>query len=123
MDIKIHFTKKNCFLMVGVLFCGTIVLGGWYVSPLKARHDIKATCQINCDCFDNVVDYRLTNDQARLFSKFIKEIGKRKDASALEFMDAAEAVRIQQAFEICKPQVQASVKQQTVTDKKIKNKK
>ena len=134
MDIKIHFTKKSCSLVVGLLLCGTIILGGWYVSPLKARYDIKATCQNNCGCFDNVVDYRLTNDQARLFSKFIKEIGKRQDASALEFMDAAEAIRIQQAFDVCKPQVKNSVEQQTipnqvseeqqtVTDKKMKNKK
>ena len=116
MDIKIHFTKKGGFLVAGLLLCSVIALGGWYVSPLKARHDIKATCKNNCDCFGNIVDYRLTNDQVRMFSKFIKEIGKRKNASALEFMDAAEAVRIQQAFDVCKPQAQAVAEQQTTAD-------
>ena len=116
MDIKIRFTKKGGFLVAGLFLCGVIALGGWYVSPLKARHDIKATCKSNCDCFGNIVDYRLTNDQVRSFSKFIKEIEKRKNVNVLEFMDATDAIRIQQAFEVCRPQVQAVAAQQAVTN-------
>ena len=124
MDIKIRFTGKGCIVLFAVFLCGLIAFGGWYLSPLKARHDIKATCQNNCGCFDNVVDYRLTNNQAQLFSKFIKELGKRKDANVLEFMDTVEAVRIQQAFAVCQPQAQASAEKEPVTDNKTtKNKK
>ena len=118
MDIKIRFTKKSCLIGSALVLCG--VIGGWYYSPLKARHDIKATCQNNCACFDNVVDYRLTNEQARLFARFMKELNRRKDANVLEFMDTVDAVRIQQAFTACQPQVQVSEEEQAIADKKIK---
>ena len=117
MDIKIHFTKKGGIIGSAIVFCGLIALGGWYLSPLKARHDIKVTCQNNCGCFDNVVDYRLTNDQARLFAKFIKELGKRKNANVLEFMDAVDAVRIQQAFAVCQPQPPVSTEEENPNNK------
>ena len=115
MDIKIRFTKKSCLIGTALVLCGLIAVGGWLYSPLKARYDIKATCQNNCACFDNVVDYRLTNEQARLFARFMKELNRRKDANVLEFMDAVDAVRIQQAFAPCQPQVQVS--EQAVADK------
>ena len=122
MDIKIHFTKRSTLIGTVMLFCGLIAVGGWYYSPLKARHDIKATCQNNCACFGNIVDYRLTNEQVHLFAKFMKELNKRKDANVLEFMDATDAVRIQQAFVICQPQVQTRAEQQPSADKTTKNK-
>ena len=120
MDIKIRFTKKASLIGIGVLLCGVIAISGWFYSPLKARHDIKATCQNNCACFDNVVDYRLTNEQARLFARFMKELNRRKDANVLEFMEAVDAVRIQQAFAACQPQVQVSEDEQAIADKTIK---
>ncbi len=103
MDIKIRFTKKVACITAGVVICGLIGLGCWNVSTFKARHDIKSTCQDNCGCFNNVVDYRLTDEQVRLFARFMKELQQRKNASALEFMDAMEAVRIQKAFAVCQP--------------------
>jgi len=105
MDIKIRFTKKACLIFTGVVLCGVIAFGGWYHSATKARQDIKATCQNNCNCFNNVVDYRLTNEQVQLFARFMKELQKRKDANVLEFMDAVEAVKIQKAFVACQPAV------------------
>ena len=104
MDIKIRFTKKAAYILGGVILCGLIGLGCWNVSTAKARHDIKSTCQDNCGCFNNVVDYRLTNEQVRLFARFIKELQKRKNASVLEFMDTLDAVNLQKAFAICQPQ-------------------
>jgi len=105
MDIKIRFTKKACLIFTGVVLCGVIAFGGWYHSAAKARQDVKATCQSNCDCFNNVVDYRLTNEQVRLFARFMKELHRRKDASVLEFMDAVDAVKIQKSFAACQPAV------------------
>ena len=117
MDIKIHCTKKKCVTTLALLCCGLIAITGWYLSPQKARYDIKMTCRNNCGCFDNVVDYRLTNNQARSFARFIKELGKRKDANVLEFMDSVDAISIQQSFAVCQPQKQISVGQETTTDK------
>lgn len=104
MDIKIRFTKKMGFIFVGVVICGLIGLGCWNNSTFKARRDIKSSCQDNCGCFDNVVDYRLTDEQVRLFARFMKELQKRKSANVLEFMDTVDAVRIQKAFSVCQPQ-------------------
>ncbi len=103
MDIKIRFTKKAAIIFGGVVLCGLIGWGCWTNSDFKARHDIKATCQSNCVCFNNVVDYRLTDLQVRLFSRFMKELQRRPKANALEFMNAMDAVAIQQAFAVCQP--------------------
>ena len=107
MDIKIRFTKKTALILGGVILCGLIGLGCWNTSTFKARRDIKATCQDNCGCFNNVVDYRLTNEQVHLFNRFMKELQKRKNANVLEFMDAVDAVRLQKAFAVCQQAEQA----------------
>ena len=104
MDIKIRFTKKMILILGGLVFCGLIGFGWWDNSTLKARQEVKASCQDNCACFENVVDYRLTNEQVRLFARFMKELQKRKNASVLEFMDTLAAVEIQRAFSVCQPQ-------------------
>jgi len=104
MDIKIRFTKKTAAIVGGVLLCGLIIWGCWVNSDFKARCDIKATCQSNCVCFANVVDYRLTDKQVRLFTRFVKELQKRSNANVMEFMDPMDAVAIQQAFAVCQPQ-------------------
>ena len=106
MDIKIRFTKKAIAIVSGVVLCGLISLGCWYNSTAKARHDIKASCTDNCGCFANVVDYRLTNEQVRLFARFMKELQVRKTTSILEFMNTEDAVTIQRAFAICRPPVE-----------------
>ena len=103
MNINIRFTKKAGLFLGGVALCGLIGLGCWNYSTFKARREIKASCQNNCSCFNNVVDYRLTNDQVRLFARFIKELQVRPNASALEFMDTLDLVNIQKAFVACRP--------------------
>lgn len=108
MDIRIRFTKKVACITTGIIVCGLISLGCWNTSAFKARRDIKATCQDNCGCFNNVVDYRLTNEQVRLFAQFMKELQVRKSTSVLEFMDTVEAIRIQKAFAICQPQPEST---------------
>ena len=113
MDIKIRFTKKSGLILGGIILCGLIAFGGWYNSAAKARHDIKNTCQINCDCFNNVVDYRLTNERVKLFARFMKEIQTRKNANVLEFMDAMDAVAIQKAFSVCQPPVEPAPSPET----------
>ena len=104
MDIKIRFTKTRIAFLLALIVCGIIGGIGYNCSAYKARQEIKSTCQENCGCFDNVTDYRLTDEQARLFAKFMKALQKRRDASVLEFMDTVDAIRIQKAFAICQPQ-------------------
>ena len=104
MNIEIHFTKKAVLVVAGVVLCGLIGLGCWYNSAFKARQTLRAECQGNCDCFNNVVDYRLTNEQVRLFARFMKELQVRKDANVLEFMDTLTATNIQKAFSVCQQQ-------------------
>ena len=106
MDVRIRFTKKTCALLMAVVLCGLISWGCWSHSTFKARHDIKATCQDNCACFNNVVDYRLTNEQVRLFARFMKELQQRKNANVLEFMNTMDAISIQKIFSVCKPQTE-----------------
>ena len=103
MDIKIRFTKKTAFILQGLVLCGLMAWGCWNFSTFKARREIKSTCQGDCGCFNNVVDYRLTNEQVRLFAQFMKELKLRPTASILEFMDTLEAVNLQKAFAICRP--------------------
>ena len=114
MDIKIRFTKKACLIFTGMVLCGVIAFGGWYHSATKARQDVKATCQSNCDCFNNVVDYRLTNEQVRLFAQFMKELQRRKDANVLEFMDVTDAVKIRKSFAVCQPNLEPTPAPQAV---------
>jgi len=105
MDIKIRFTKKAALIIGGVIVCGLISLGCWNNSTFKARQTIKNSCQNNCDCFNNVVDYRLTNEQVRLFARFMKELQVRKNATVLEFMNPMQAVELQRIFAVCQPKV------------------
>ena len=78
MDIKISFTKNAVLIVGGVVLCGLIGLGCWRNSTFKARQTIKESCDNNCGCFDNVVDYRLTDEQVRLFARFMKKLQVRK---------------------------------------------
>lgn len=103
MDIKIRFTKKLALILGGVALCGLIGWGCWSASNFKLRHEIKATCQNNCECFANVVDYRLTDEQVQQFVRFMKELQRRPKANALEFMDGPNLIALQQAFAVCQP--------------------
>ena len=124
MDIKIRFTKKTGLITGVVVLCGLIILGCWNISTAKARHDIKASCSDNCGCFENVVDYRLTNEQVRLFARFMKELKTRKSTSILEFMDTMDAVNLQKAFAICQPQSEPTpTPQESEQSVQTKNKK
>ena len=105
MDIKIRFTKKAALIIGWVVLCGLISLGCWYNSTAKARQTIKDSCDNNCGCFANIVDYRLTNEQVRLFARFMKELQVRKTTSILEFMNTEDAMAIQRAFAVCRPQL------------------
>ena len=113
MDIRIRFTKKWAVVFGGLVLCGLIGLGCWNASTFKVRQEVKATCQGECGCFNNVVDYRLTDQQVRLFDRFVKELQVRKTATILEFMDASQAVTLQQAFAVCQ---QRAVEQPKVAE-------
>jgi len=108
MDIRIRFTKKSAIISGGIVLFVVIALAAWYNSTAKARQDIKATCQTNCGCFNNVVDYRLTDERVRLFARFMKELQVRPDANVLEFMDTLDAVHIQKAFSVCQPKTETT---------------
>ena len=106
MDIKISLTTKGIIAFFVLALCGLIACGCWSFSSCKSRHDIKATCHENCACFNNVVDYRLTNHQAKRFALFMKDLQQRKNANALEFMELEDVVAIQRAFTVCQQQAQ-----------------
>lgn len=82
---------------------------------LSDRERIKTTCQENCACFNNVVDYRLSDEQAYLFSIFMEQLKVRPETNILEFMDEKEARAIQSIFAICMPK--APVKNKTLQSK------
>ncbi len=100
----------NLGLAFGIALCGFNVLaqekGTNNIAfeqqvELSDRERIKATCQENCACFNNVVDYRLSDEQAYLFAIFMEQLKTRPETNILEFMDEKEARAIQSIFAIC----------------------
>ena len=94
---------KNFLKMI--LFI-TLLVGGHcvyhYFSDLKYRQELKDNCQSDsCPCFYNIVDYRLTKEQARAFLNYLKARQLRPEAQILEFIDFQNAREITSLIGIC----------------------
>ena len=68
------------------------------------RNNLKNQCGagMDCNCFDNIVDNRLSKKQIRGFTKFLGEIKKRSSANILEFLDEEEAQALSRVLSICR---------------------
>ena len=108
----------NLGLAFGIALCGFNVLaqekGTNNIAfeqqvELSDRERIKTTCQENCACFNNVVDYRLSDEQAYLFAIFMEQLKTRPETNILEFMDEKEARAIQSIFACQKSQLKIKI--------------
>ena len=57
---------------------------------------------MDCFCFSNIVDNRLSKKQIRGFTKFLGEIKKRSSANILEFMDEDDARALSKVISLCR---------------------
>ncbi len=100
-------------LVIVVILCAT--------SDWRARRSLKSECGagMDCVCFSNVVDYRLSDDQIRAFRKFLNSVKRRPTTNILEFTDEISAQGISQAVALCRPQpVQQPKPEKSATKKK-----
>ena len=57
---------------------------------------------MDCACFFNIVENRLTIDQVHVFTKFLDSVKKRPTASILEFTDENSAREISSLIALCR---------------------
>lgn len=76
-----------------------------YLTDVKVRQDLKKQCQgETCPCFYNIVDFRLTKDQAAIFFHYLENRRVRPETKILEFTDLETAFEISQLFNVCQPE-------------------
>ena len=70
----------------------------------RLRNGIKRQCGagMDCECFANVVNNRLTRDQVRAFDKFLDAVKTRPTANILEFTDEPSAQVISSSITLCR---------------------
>lgn len=84
-----------CFLCVGI-FCA--------IYGLIPNSNLKKQCSagMDCRCFANIVDNRLSRKQIRGFTKFLGEIKKYPTTNILEFLDEEDAMDLSRALAVCR---------------------
>ena len=68
------------------------------------RRSLKHKCGVgmDCVCFANVVDNRLSRAQVRAFSKLLDSVRVRANTNILEFTDQENAHKISELVSICR---------------------
>ena len=103
----------GCAAVVAVL-----LLSCWMNSDAKLRRNLKGLCKSNdCRCFYNIVDYRFTPEEARVYWLISQEAKKRPNASSLEFTTPTTYRNILSALAVCQPQ--KAQPQQQVQEKPV----
>mgnify|MGYP003571561519 CR=1 FL=1 len=106
-----------------VLIVFSLLLGGmltcYYFADLKVREELKKECfGNNCPCFRNIVDYRLTREQAGTFLRYLKNREKRPDTKILEFTTFSDAQEIFEMLSVCQT-IQAPSEKQNVVEAEL----
>ena len=113
--------KKKILLGICVGVVAVLSVGWWLNSDAKVRHDLKALCKKDdCTCFQNVIDYRFSPEEARIYWRITQEAKVRPNASSLEFTDPVTYRNIMSALAVCQtrmPVVQP--KPQQVSEKPV----
>ena len=78
-----------------------------FTSVCHMRSVLRDQCGLgmDCACFANVVEYRMTDNEVRSFYRYIKEMRKRP-SNLLEFANEIETRNISNLVALCRPQVQ-----------------
>ena len=74
----------------------------YYMTDIKLRSELKKECSgETCPCFGNIVDYRLTKNQAKSFLLYLKSRKLRPETKIMEFTDFDDAKQIMEMFSVC----------------------
>lgn len=94
--------EKTILICGAALFAIVVILCS--TANWRARHALKAECGagMDCICFSNVVDNRLSMNQVRAFRTFLKSVKHRPTTNILEFTDEVSAQGISQAVTMCR---------------------
>ena len=94
--------KKKVLFGVCVGVIAVLSVGWWFNSDAKVRRDLKALCKKDdCTCFQNVIDYRFSSEEARIYWRITQEAKVRPNASSLEFTDPVTYRNIMSALAVC----------------------
>ncbi len=119
--MKIEIKKpQNVIIAAGILLL-VIIIALCSTSGWRARHSLKSECGtgMDCVCFSNFVDNRLSSKQVRAFLKYLNSVKRRPNTNILEFTDEVSAQGITQAVNLCRP---TPVQPQQPADKQAKKK-
>lgn len=96
--------KKTASIIVSLTLLLTLSIVGYFLYGHYLRNDLKKRCagEMDCVCFDNVIDNRLSRHQISAFLKLSDSIRVRPNANILEFTDEQNARAISDILSICR---------------------
>ncbi len=94
------------------LVCLLVIILLSATSNWRVRRSLKSQCLpgggMDCACFSNIIDNRLSDKEVRVFARFSKELRTRPHTNILEFTDDVTARNISLAVSVCRPIQQVS---------------
>ena len=92
---------------IAVAVCGIIIISLVMTYLFSVRRELKSQCVpasgMDCGCFANVIDNRLSDREVKIFARFTRELRIRPNANILEFTDEVTARNISMAVSLCRP--------------------
>ncbi len=96
------FVKYTFKLFLTLALVVGALLSIHYFTDTKIRKELKKECSgETCPCFNNIVDYRLTKDQAKSFLLYLQNRKVRPETKIMEFTNFDEAKNIMEMFNVC----------------------
>ncbi|MBO4745457.1 MAG: hypothetical protein J5613_00090 [Alphaproteobacteria bacterium] len=100
-------SKRNMLYVCAGLVCLLIIILLSVTSDWRTRRSLKSQCMpgggMDCACFANIIDNRLSDEEVRIFARFSKELRNRPHTNILEFTDEVIARKISLAVSVCRP--------------------
>ncbi|MBR2286268.1 MAG: hypothetical protein IJ866_02335 [Alphaproteobacteria bacterium] len=106
MQIDNKILLRGAYILGGICVLGAVFFVA--TTDSRARSSLKKQCGagMDCACFANIVDNRLSNDQVRAFNKFLNSMKTRPTTNIMEFVDEASAQTISSAISLCRVQTE-----------------
>ncbi len=96
------FVKYVLRLFFALALMGGVLYLSYYFTDIKVREELKKECSgKTCPCFNNIVDYRLTKNQAKSFLLYLQNRKVRPETKIMEFTNFDEAKNIMEMFNVC----------------------
>ena len=96
-------TKTKKYTIIGAVVACVIIAAGLvtYCPKRSVKKSLCAEVPALCHCYNNIVDYRLTNRDITILHRIQKEIKKYGRASALEFASLDEIQHLNGLLGVC----------------------